>query len=182
MTEAKRKAKILLLQRNETFDDVAKAAGLALATVHNVLEGKASSRKSRQAITNALGAQVFADVPVTESFLTFDAGTIIRWPNESQTSEFLKVVGPVGTEIRKNLVKLLSDVQFRFTFNMSEPALTPAQVQEVAAANDPDNVIEIWGPGDEAEALAEDANASSERAKPAKRHTRHLGPHKARTP
>ncbi len=77
MTDAKRKAKILLLQRNDTFDDVAMAADLALATVHNVLDGKASSRKSRQAITNALGAEIWPGMVPMERAFVMPAGTEI---------------------------------------------------------------------------------------------------------
>lgn len=76
MTDAKRKAKILLLEQNKTFADVAKDAGLALATVHNVLDGRKSSRKSKEAITNALGVQIFEDVPVTEKWFTWLPGEI----------------------------------------------------------------------------------------------------------
>jgi len=77
MTDAKRKAKILLLERNDTFDDVAEAADLALATVHNVLDGRASSRKSQQAITNALGAEIWPGMGPTERAFIMPAGTEI---------------------------------------------------------------------------------------------------------
>ena len=62
MTHARRKAKILPLEQHMTFADLAAKAGLAEATIHNVLNGASSSRKSKQAITNALGQQLLDDV------------------------------------------------------------------------------------------------------------------------
>jgi hypothetical protein len=84
MTESRRKTKIILLQRNMTFAHLAKAAGLAEATIHNVLDGKASSAKSKQAITNALGAEVFEGVRVTARPFTIPAGTKIDWGTEAE--------------------------------------------------------------------------------------------------
>jgi len=160
----------VIKRKRLTTRQVADSVGISVRTLHNISCGNKASAATRQKITNLLSAQIWPGIEITESILRIPTGTIIRWPKASQTSEFLKEFGPVGTEIRKNLVKLLSDVRLRFTFNMSEPALTTAEIHEAAAAYDPDNVIEIWGPDDEAEALA-DADASSERAKPAKRHT-----------
>jgi|ERR1043166_3382110 hypothetical protein len=65
MTDARRKAKIILLQQHKTFAQLAADAGLAQATIHNVLNGAAASRKSREAISNALREQIWDDVPVT---------------------------------------------------------------------------------------------------------------------
>ena len=76
MTEAKRKAKILLLQQNRTFADLAKAADLSLATVHNVLDGHKSSKKSKQALTNALHAQIFDGVFVSQKQMIWNPGEV----------------------------------------------------------------------------------------------------------
>ncbi len=90
MTEAKRQAKILLLQQNKTFADLAKDADLALATVHNVLAGHKSSKKSKRAITNALGAQIWPDVPVSERTIIFDHNVEAESPSVEMAIEFAK--------------------------------------------------------------------------------------------
>jgi hypothetical protein len=77
MTDAKRKAKIVLLQRNKTFADLAHESGYALATIHNVLDGKSSSAKSKQAITNILQAEIFPGLVPRPPF-TLHAGTEIE--------------------------------------------------------------------------------------------------------
>jgi lambda repressor-like predicted transcriptional regulator len=82
MTEARRKTKILLLQQKKTFAQLANECGLAEATIHNVLDGQSGSQKSKQAITNALGAEVWDDVPVTKRRLQIPKGTEIQFAEE----------------------------------------------------------------------------------------------------
>src|SRR5713101_9737970 len=79
MTEAKRKAKILLLEQNKTFAELANDAGLALATIHNVLDGHKSSKKSKQAITEALRSEVFPGIKPRHQ-LRFEPGDAIESP------------------------------------------------------------------------------------------------------
>lgn len=82
MTEARRKTKILLLQQKKTFAELAKDCALAEATIHNVLDGQSDSRKSKQVITNALGAQIWDDVQVTIRQVLIPKGTEIRFDHE----------------------------------------------------------------------------------------------------
>ncbi len=152
MTESKRRAKIALLQNNMTFADLARASGLALATVHNILDSKTSSRRSRQAITNALGVQIFADVPVTERGFVLRVGTIVHWPWEGETAEFLAEIGEGnGVEIRPNYVKIIKETSFKLT--------VVADDDPRASRLPPDaGPIDIWCPEIEGEALAEADN------------------------
>ena len=54
MTDARRKARIAMLQKGITFEDLAKQTGYSVATIHNLLSNTASTAKARQALTNAL--------------------------------------------------------------------------------------------------------------------------------
>lgn len=87
MTEARRKTKIILLQQRKTLSQLAKESGLAEATVHNILDGRTNSRKSREAITNALGAELWNDVPISQRRLILPTGTEIEFENESAAEE-----------------------------------------------------------------------------------------------
>jgi len=80
MTKARRKAKIWLLQQEKTFADIASMSGFAEATIHNALDGRGSA-KTKQAITNALGIQLWDDVPVTERYITVRPGVSIEFPD-----------------------------------------------------------------------------------------------------
>jgi len=80
MTEARRKAKIWLLQQKKTFADIASMSGFAKATIHNALDGRGSA-KTKQAITNALGTQLWDDLPVTERCITVRPGVSIEFPD-----------------------------------------------------------------------------------------------------
>jgi lambda repressor-like predicted transcriptional regulator len=82
MTEARRKARIAMLQRGITFKDLAEQTGYSLATIHNLLSNTASMAKGRQAITNALQVdQLWPGVFVTERVLTFPSGTELEYPS-----------------------------------------------------------------------------------------------------
>lgn len=119
MTESRRKTKILLLQRNITFAHLAKAAGLALATVHNVLDGKASSRKSKQAITNALGVQIFDGVLPTQTQHTIQAGTTIEFVDSPELVAEWRKECPTKLRVRGCCVTFLEDTPV--TFSSADP-------------------------------------------------------------
>jgi hypothetical protein len=99
MTEARRKTKIWLLQKDKTFADLAPMCRLAEATIHNVLDGYGST-KSKRAITNALGIQVWHDVPVTERYVTVRPGIAIEFTDVELVREWRNEL-PSGTAIQR---------------------------------------------------------------------------------
>ena len=123
MTAAKRKTKILLLQLNLTFAQLAKAAGLALATVHNVLDGKASSMKSKQSITNALQSQIWPDVPVSRRPLTFGPHVEIDSPTVESAKEFARQFPPGYARRRGKTVFFLKEFEITLDEPESQPPL-----------------------------------------------------------
>jgi len=98
MTDARRKTKIILLQQSMTLSQLAHDSGLAEATIHNVLDGRSASPKSRQAITNALQAQIWDDVPVTARYVTIPKGTqiVFEGAEVAQDAEWQLPVLPLG--------------------------------------------------------------------------------------
>ena len=96
MTEARRKARIAMLQMGITFEDLAKRTGYSLATIHNLLSNAASMAKGRQALTNALGTQLWNHVPVTERCLHVPTswGMQIEFPNKKQALDAVDELGP----------------------------------------------------------------------------------------
>ena len=130
MTDARRKVKIWLLQRKKTFADIASISGLAEATIHNALDGRGSA-KSKQAITNAVGIQLWDDVAVTERFIAVQPGVSIEflearlareWSNElspgtaMQCGQTLTFVKPCTLAIRTERPKRGGRVQSGKTF------------------------------------------------------------------
>ncbi len=106
MTEARRKAKIALLQQKRTLEDLARECGLSVATIHNVLDGKASSAKSKQTITDALQAQIFEGVWPNPQLL-IRVGTEVVFTSEYEArkeavglGERVKVEGSVLTFVK----------------------------------------------------------------------------------
>lgn len=87
MNEFRRKAKIAMLEKDLSFRDVAAIAGLTLGTVHNVLSGLSNSTRAREAITNALGTEIWDDVPVTERRLLIPKGTQIEFADECSAQQ-----------------------------------------------------------------------------------------------
>lgn len=159
MTKERFKVKTLLLKQGKTYGDVARDSGLTEATIHNLCAGRVGrkARASRERLTNALGQQIWPGIRVTETRLPFAAGTLIRWPDKAQTKEFLEQIGAAGTEIMPNLVKIIEPVEWVFsTPAASRPGGKRSRpVTPAPAETSSDGAIEIWGPGNEAEALAE---------------------------
>src|SRR5215469_11921924 len=91
MTKARRKAKIWLLQQEKTLADIASMAGFAEATIHNALDGRASA-KTKQAITNSLGIELWDDVPVTKRFITIPPGVSIEFPEVELAHEWSDIL------------------------------------------------------------------------------------------
>jgi len=109
MTDARRKAKILLLERRMTIADLADKAALAEATIHNALNGTSDSRKSKQAITNALGGEIWEGIVPNERSFTMPIGMEIDCGTlrgaEEIAAQFAAEFGPgraaaVGTAVR----------------------------------------------------------------------------------
>ena len=78
MNEARRRTKILLLQRKLTIDDLARGTGLQHGTIQNLLSGLSKRARARQAITNFLGTEIFDGIRPTERHYTFPAGLSIE--------------------------------------------------------------------------------------------------------
>ncbi len=82
MTDARRKARIAMLKKGITFEDLAKQTGYSVATIHNVLSNTASTAKARQAITNALGVQLWDGAPLTARSFVLKPGNSIELSDE----------------------------------------------------------------------------------------------------
>lgn len=85
---AKRKAKAALRRLSMTFVDLAERSGLALSTVHAVLCNDASSEKSKQAITNALGVEIWPGLLPNESKYVFPEGCQIELDDPQMARQF----------------------------------------------------------------------------------------------
>ena len=124
MNEAKRKAKIALLERRMTLSDLAEDSRLAATTIHNVLNGRTSSRKSRQAITDVLGRKIWEDVPVSARHFVFPAGMqIVFGTSEEATAlarKFATEVGPGRATVNGNRLHLLASTRAIISFAIGD--------------------------------------------------------------
>jgi lambda repressor-like predicted transcriptional regulator len=101
MTEARRKAKIAMLEKGLTFNALASLVRLKRGTVHNILSGLSTSFRGRQAITNALGAnEIWPDVFASERRLDFGPHVEIDSPSVEGAIEFAKQF-PAGFATRR---------------------------------------------------------------------------------
>lgn len=112
MTDSRRRAKILLLEQGKTFADLATAAGLSEATVHHVLDDVASSAKSKQAITNALGAQIFDGIMPTEVHHLYRAGVVIAFPGHPELAALWGQDFQDNVRVSRQRVTFLKDTVF----------------------------------------------------------------------
>jgi lambda repressor-like predicted transcriptional regulator len=94
MTPAHKKAKITLIEQGRTFRDLSNTTGLAQTVISNTLSGRTANRRTRRAITNALGVQLWDDVPVTERLFTFPPGTEIEFPSENAARDGVREFPP----------------------------------------------------------------------------------------
>jgi lambda repressor-like predicted transcriptional regulator len=157
MTDARRKAKIAMLQKGVTFQDLTTSTGLSKASIHNLLSNASESRKSRQAITNALGIQLWDEIEVTEGSITLPAGMLVRWPSDIEAAEFLKEFAPAVVEVRKNLVEITRDLSLRISFRDAATS---------TGRRRPTGIIKIWGPEDRQQALTEQTKNGRRRKRP----------------
>jgi hypothetical protein len=141
MTEARRKAKIALLEQRKTFFQVSVEAGLSVATIHNVLDNRSGSLKSKQAITNVIGCQLWDDIPVSGGRISFEAGTIFVFPTLDGAADFADEIKEMG-ERRDRHVRLSRNLWFTFKI----PSDSDQQDPHLAAGCDPrtSEVLEIW--------------------------------------
>lgn len=109
MTPERRKTKILLLEQGNTFTDLASATGLTEATIHNVLDGVSSSAKSRLAITNALGAQIFDGIFPTEMRHLYRAGVVIAFPGHPELAELWRINFPDRVRVSGEQITFLKN-------------------------------------------------------------------------
>ncbi|MBA3351176.1 MAG: hypothetical protein H0U23_01905 [Blastocatellia bacterium] len=115
MTQAKRKAKEALRDLSMTFADLAVQADLALSTVHSVLSEETGSRKSKQAITDALGVEIWPGVVPSGGFSILPAGTEIESPDLAMAKKFAaecEAEMPGCTRRTGRVVTLLKTVTF----------------------------------------------------------------------
>lgn len=68
-----------MLEKRLTFLDLESLSGLKCGTIQNILSGFSSSTRSRQAITNALGAEIFHGIHPKEARQAFLKGTTIEF-------------------------------------------------------------------------------------------------------
>lgn len=155
MTETKRKFKMLMLERNiATAKELARRTGLSRGTIANAIKGTAGA-KAKQEIVNALRCDDLFPGFRAVRHPVLEAGSLVQWPTSEMTVEFLREVGAAGVEVRKNLVKLLDDVEFGLANNPLPPG-TPATRKSLAQADEASaNVITFWGADVESEAIAE---------------------------
>jgi hypothetical protein len=83
MTELQRQVKVTLLRKRISIGDLSKRTCLTKASLHNIFAGGRVSRRSRQAIVNALGTQLDAwpDLSVSQPSLTLPVGTVFIYPS-----------------------------------------------------------------------------------------------------
>lgn len=113
MTEARRKTKILLLEQGKTFTYLVNASGLSEATVHNVLDDISSSVRSKLAITNALGAQIFDGVLPTEFRHLFRAGVPLVFPGHAELAELFRINFPDRVRVSGEQINFLKNTVFK---------------------------------------------------------------------
>jgi hypothetical protein len=89
-----------MLEKGLTFSDIADAIRRKRGTVHNALSDPSKNTKTRQAITNFIGVQIFPGIAVTEHRFTAPIGMeIIGWSideakkTEAELSGFVKRKG-----------------------------------------------------------------------------------------
>lgn len=146
MTKAKQKAKAALRKRRMTFGDLARVADLALSTVHAVLNNENSSPKSKRAIVNALGVEIWPGVVPNEARIQLPAGTIFAFPNISEADAFAAEIGGSGEQrgceirITENSAMILRD-------NGASGYHEEQQLDEMAASTKPGDILEICSPG-----------------------------------
>jgi lambda repressor-like predicted transcriptional regulator len=101
MTEARRKAKIAMLEKGLTFNALASLVRLKRGTVHNILSDLSTSSRGRQAITNVLGAnEIWPGVFTSERRLDFGPHVEIDSPSVERAVEFAKQF-PAGFAMRR---------------------------------------------------------------------------------
>jgi transcriptional regulator with XRE-family HTH domain len=111
MTSAHRTVKILLLQKEMTFSDLAAASGLTQTTIHNTLSGRTGSQKARQAITNALLFQIWPDIQVTRRPIIFGPDVEIDSPTEAEAEATLRSLPEGYAERRGKTVFFLKEFE-----------------------------------------------------------------------
>src|SRR4051812_22509662 len=116
MTEERRKAKVAMLEQGVTFAQLEKETGLTRGTIHNVLSGVCSSARTRQALTDALGVQLWRDVKVQTARTTIAEGTVFLRMNREEAEALQKnfpsttrVVLSGGEALGPWMVEFLSD-------------------------------------------------------------------------
>ncbi len=132
MTEARRKARIAMLQKDITFEDLARQTGYSVATIHNLLSNTASTAKARQALTNALQTdELWPGVFMTERVITFVPGDSLEFSHESAAREWARDFNKLQPGIAVRRGRVVSYTQTcRFSLEIEDPTKRKAKKSE----------------------------------------------------
>lgn len=165
MTNERHLVKIELAKQRRTFRQLAASAGLSEATVDNLLIGRSGTQRSKLAITNALGIQIWPEIAPNEFRLPFQAGSIIRFTSVAEADAFAAEVGSIA-EQRGRDIRIADDSHLILRGKDGAPHYTEDQLAEMSANILPGEVIEFWSAGDcpPDSAFAPDAEQAGARA------------------
>lgn len=152
----RRRAKKALAEQGGTITSLAKQIGVTGA-IHNCFSGLSNSTRTKQAIVNALRCNdLFPGVRITDKWMPFEAGMFVNWGTAEMTAQFLSEVGPAAVEIRKNLVRIVEDIEMLVS-SRGSAASKPLSASEKAAQmkQASERVITFYDSEMEAEAIAE---------------------------
>lgn len=79
-----------MLEKGITFEHLVSETGLNRGTIHNVLSGACSSVRARQALTNALGVQLWPAVEVETTRATIAENTVFLRLTHEQAEDLHK--------------------------------------------------------------------------------------------
>jgi hypothetical protein len=143
-SEAEKRLRIALLDKGITIERLANDVGLTTGTIRNIIAGGCCGDATRQRITNALGVQIWPNVPVTERGLNLEAGIIVVFPTPNMANEFAAEIHNAA-EHRGRHVRLSRDA--KLIFKAIGPSLTKRRLRSVSVPQRKE-AIEIWS-GDE---------------------------------
>lgn len=131
MTAAHKKAKITLIEQGRTFRDLSITTGLAQTVISNTLSGRTANRRTQQAITNALGVQLWDDIQVTERLVTLPPGTEMDFPTSKAARAGAEELSP---GVVRRTGKVLTFIQpVTFAVEIQPEKSQSAKNREIAA-------------------------------------------------
>ena len=112
----------LLEARGFTYTDLAQTIGVSQRSLHNAACGNSKSRTARQKIANFLGESPWSDIAPE---IPIAAGTIIQFRGEQEAAKFVALTASGEVELRKDTVRLLSDLVVRVAHPVERLEVTP---------------------------------------------------------